>query len=89
MLSEGEKKEKEEKKGRNGKKKVREGEKKGRKRKGKPGKGEYEDSVGVEWGDFFFSKSRGRTQTRKKLPHTTAFLLSLFTAQDTPSQPIL
>jgi hypothetical protein len=43
------------------------GEKKGRKgrrkERRKGGKGEYEDGVGVAWGDFF-SKSRGRQQTR-------------------------
>jgi hypothetical protein len=39
-------------------------EKKGRKRKGKPGKGEYEDSVGVEWGDFFFKVQRSDTNPK-------------------------
>jgi hypothetical protein len=58
MLSEGGKKEKEEKKeekkGRKRREKGRKGEKKGNKRKGKGGKREYEDSVGGCVGRFFF-----------------------------------
>jgi hypothetical protein len=61
MLSEGEKKEKEEKKGRKRREedmkrreKGRKGEKKGRRRKGEDGKREYADSVGGCVGRFFF-----------------------------------
>jgi hypothetical protein len=54
MLSEGGKKEKEEKKGRKRREKGRKGEKKGRRRKGKEGKREYADSVGGCVGRFFF-----------------------------------